>query len=258
MEPLGEYYTPLPTKELFSNLDETDLELRQKYQSTIEQLMYVMLGTRPDLAHTVGVLSIYSSNPSPDHICAALHAFGYLATSPAAALIFRKDQKDPPTPIYGYTDSNWGSDTETGKSTSGYVFFLSNTTFSWSSRRQETVAGSTMEAEYIVLYHASSNAVWINGFMSEISFPLLEPLEIISDNEAAIRVTSGEELSFKRAKHINIKYHAIQDHVSNNEIAVTQIDSEDNLADQLTKVLPREHFESHLNDLGFEPFYNLT
>ena len=86
-----------------------------------------------------------------------------------------------------------------------------------------------MEAEYIALYHASSHTVWINGFMSKISFPLPEPLEIIGDNKAATRVASGEELSFKRAKHINIKYHAIQDHVSNNKIVVTQIDSEDNL-----------------------------
>ena len=258
MEPLGDYFTPLPTKELSSNPDEADLELRQKYQSAIGQLMYVMLGTRPDLAHAVGVLSRYSSNPSPDHVCATLCTFGYLATSPAAALVFRKDQEDPPTPIYGYTDSNWGGDMETGKSTSGYVFFLSNAAFSWSSRRQEMVAGSMMEAEYIALYHASSHAAWINGFMSEIGFPLSEPLEIIGDNEAAIRVASGEELSFKRAKHINIKYHAIWDRVSNNEMVVTQIDSEDNLADQLTKVLSRECFESQSNDLGFEPFYDLT
>ena len=220
--------------------------------------MYVMLGTRPDLAHAVGALSRYSSNPSPDHIRTTLHTFGYLATSPAAALVFRKDQEDPPTLIYRYMDSNWGGDTETGKSTSGYVFFLSNAAFSWSSRRQETAAGSTMEAEYIALYHTSSHATWINGFMSEIGFPLSEPLEIIGDNEAAIRVASGEEPLFKRAKHINIKYHAIRDHVSNNEIVVTQINSEDNLADQLTKVLPRERFESQSNNLGFEPFYDLT
>ena len=115
-----------------------------------------------------------------------------------------------------------------------------------------------MEAEYIALYHTSSHAAWINSFMSKIGFPLSEPLEIIGNNEAAIRVASGEELSFKRAKHINIKYHAIRDRVSNNEIVVTQIDSEDNLADQLTKVLPRERFESQSNDLGFEPFYDLT
>ena len=115
-----------------------------------------------------------------------------------------------------------------------------------------------MEAEYITLYHTSSHAIWIKGFMSEIGFSLSEPLEIIGDNEAAIRVALGEEPLFKRAKHINIKYHAIWDHVSNNEIVVTQIDSEDNLVDQLTKVLPREHLESQLNDLGFEPFYDLA
>ena len=110
-----------------------------------------------------------------------------------------------------------------------------------------------MEVKYITLYYPLSHAVWVNHFMSKIRFPLLQPIEIIGNNKVAIRVASGEELLFKRAKHTNIKYHAIWDCVSNNKMVVTQIDSEANLVDQFTKVLPKEHFKSQLGNLGFEP-----
>ena len=114
-----------------------------------------------------------------------------------------------------------------------------------------------MEAEYIALYHASNHAVWVNGFMSEIGFPLQNPLKIYCDNEAAIRVASSEELTFKRSKHLNVKYHSIRDRVQNNEISVVKVASEDNLADQFTKILTKERFGSQSDSLGFEPYYEL-
>jgi hypothetical protein len=137
------------------------------------------------------------------------------------------------------------------------VFFISNAAFSWSSKRQDSPAGSTMEAEYIGLYNASNHAMWVNGFLSEIGFPLSKPLEIFCDNEAAIRIATGEELGFKRSKHINVRYHSIRDHVLKNEVMVSQVSSKENLADQFTKVLPRDHFISQSDDLGFEVFSDL-
>ena len=107
-----------------------------------------------------------------------------------------------------------------------------------------------MEAEYVVLYHAGLQAAWIGSFMDQLGFPLDRPLEVLCDNEAAISVANGGDLPFKKAKHMNVKYHKIKDYADFNELAVTKVTSEDNLADVLTKVLPKARFEA-LSDRFF-------
>jgi hypothetical protein len=109
-----------------------------------------------------------------------------------------------------------------------------------------------MEAEYIALYHAANHSAWVNGFMSEIGSPLEEPLEIHADNEASIKVASTDEMPFKRAKHIDIKYHKTRNRVLDNEIKIVQVSSDDNLADMFTKVLPLDRFDDQSDSLGFE------
>ena len=52
--------------------------------------------------------------------------------------------------LIGYNNSDWGGDDEQ-KSTTGYVFFLGNTTFSWSSKKQVIITLSTCEVEYITV-----------------------------------------------------------------------------------------------------------
>ena len=249
------YLTPLPTAELVKNtapIDSANPEDVRQYQSAIGQLMYIMLGTHPDLALTVGKLSRFSSNPSVDHIKAVKRAFGYLKNTQDSRLVLRRDLDDPPLPIYGFTDADWAGETDTARSTSGYVFFLSGAAFSWSSKRQEVTAGSTMEAEYIALYHGGHQAAWIINFMEELGFPLDHPLEVNCDNEAAIAVANGGELPFKRSKHINTKYHVIRDYVNANQLSVIKVTSEDNLADQFTKVLPRIRFYEQVKALGLD------
>ena len=254
--PIKEYETPLPTVELVPNLEPKELANPNDvhdYQSTIRQLMYIMLGTRPDLAYAVGKLSHFSSNPSADHMYAVVRTFGYLKKYAKCGLVYRKDDN----PVYGYTDSDWAGETATAKSTSGYVFFLSKTAFSWSSKQQEIIAASTMEAEYIGLFHASRQAVWIARFLEQIGFPLAGKLEVKCDNEATITVANSADVPFKKAKHLNTKYHIVQDFVKDNQIAVTKVSSEDNLADQLMKVLPHDWFYDQSSDLGLESIDSL-
>ena len=211
--------------------------------------MYIMLGTRPDIAHAVGILSRFSSNPSPDHIRAVNRTFGYLSNTQGTALCYRKT--DSPKPIYGYTDADWGGERETGRSTSGYVFFLSSAAISWSSKKQGVTATSTTEAEYIALFHGTLNAVWIG-------YPPEKAIDILCDNKAAVDIANGGDLPHDRTKHINVKYNRVRDHVASNEISVTQVKSEKNLADQFTKVLPRDRFNNLSDALGFEPLDQLS
>jgi len=56
-----------------------------------------------------------------------------------------------------YTDSDWVGDVETRKSTSGYVFYLGSTIFSWSSKKQQIVALSTAD----VATNCATQAIWL-------------------------------------------------------------------------------------------------
>lgn len=90
-------------------------------------LMYVMLGTRPDLAFSVLVISRYSSNPDASYWQAVKQVFWYIKGSLSSQLIFRG-------PLLPYTNTDWVEDYDTQRSTSGYVFNVGSGAISWFSK----------------------------------------------------------------------------------------------------------------------------
>ena len=210
-----------------------------------------MLGTHPDLAHAVGMLSRFSSNPSPTHLKAMLRTFGYLQNTNDTALCFKKANE--PSSILWFTDVDWAGDNSDARSTSGYVFFLSEAAFSWSSKKQDVTASSTMESEYTGLYYATLNAAWLYMLMDQIGFQVSSPINILCDNQAAIDIVNGGEISHKCSKHMNVKFHRVRDHIRLNETSVTKVDTKFNIADQFTKVLPKDRFSVLSDSLGFHP-----
>jgi len=88
--------------------------------------------------------------------------------------------------LLGYSDSDWGGDVESRKSTSGYVFQLANGPVSWSSKRQKTVALSFCEAEYMALTEATKEAVWMRGLLKELGLEGFDSVTIRMDNQGPI------------------------------------------------------------------------
>src|SRR5438045_5288626 len=104
-----------------------------EYQQAVGSIMYMMLGTRPDLAFMVSTLSKYCSNPTPEHSIAVQRALRYLWKTSKIGITYNGQQNpavteviDGPisTGITGFTDSDWAGDKDTQKSTSGYIFLL--------------------------------------------------------------------------------------------------------------------------------------
>ena len=118
--------------------------------------MYLMLGTRPNLAYSVGKLASFLSNPSSHHIRALDQVLHYLSCTPSYHLNWWPDGDDI-KPLR-YTDANHAGNFSNRKSIGGYFFQVSGTVFSWSSKKQSTIATSTTEAEYIALYMGSQQA----------------------------------------------------------------------------------------------------
>nr|CAN65784.1 hypothetical protein VITISV_026900 [Vitis vinifera] len=115
--------------------------------------------------------------------------------------------------VVGYTDSNFAGYVDSRKSTSGYIFILAGGAISWRSVKQILTATSTMEAEFISCFKATSH---------------------------------GNNKSGSQSKHINIKYLAIRERVKEKKMVIEHISTELMIVDPLTKGMPLLKFKDHV------------
>ena len=113
--------------------------------------------------------------------------------------------------------------------------------FSWSSKKEPTMATSTMEAEYIAIYLAAQQAMWVCQFYMQIGLELNKPIAIYSDSQTALNVVKVEQMH-KVSKCLDVKYHSIHKQVKCKEIKLIRIKMEFNQAKILTKSLPAKWF----------------
>ena len=99
--------------------------------------------------------------------------------------------------VTGYTDASFQTDKDDSKSQSGFVFKVNGGAASWKSSKQETLADSTTEAEYIAASEAAKEGVWIKKFLIEFGvFPnASSPLDLYCDNSGAIAKVRSQEIT---------------------------------------------------------------
>ena len=242
--PLPEGYNPSP------NQSPADPSLRSKFQQVIGSLLYIMLGTRPDIAFAVTKLSQYAANPSQDHLNRALYICRYLAGTADYALVYNGPGDEG---LMAYADSDWASDPTTRKSTTGYMAKLAGGIFSWNSRAQKTVALSSTEAEYMSLSDTCRQLVWVRSLVSKLGIKLA-PIPLFGDNQGSIFLASNP-VQEKRIKHIDLRYHFIRDIIQSKQVELFFIEGASNPADMFTKNLGHIKFLKFREQLGLE-FYS--
>eukprot|EP00253_Pinus_taeda_P027400 PITA_27400 len=140
--------------------------------------------------------------------------------------------------LAGYTDSNWAGCASDRKSTSGYCFWLGSAVVSWFSRKQQSVALSSADAEYMATSLASCEAIKLRKMLFGLFGQPLRPSMIYCDNQSCIKLTENP-VFHDRSKHIGIKYHFIRDYVQKGAVKLEYIPTDEQVADILTKALPR-------------------
>jgi len=139
------------------------------------------------------------------------------------------------------------------KSTSGYMVKLGDSLINWTSRKQHSVALSTCEAEYIALSSASQECVWMRRMLRDLGQHIDEPTPIKSDNMSGISWADGEKIPWKRAKHIDVRFHYVRELINLREVEIGYVPTHENDADILTKPLGRVAFRTILDRIGIEP-----
>ncbi|KAK1664533.1 hypothetical protein QYE76_052692 [Lolium multiflorum] len=183
-----------------------------------------------------------------EHWTAVKNILKYLKRTKDMFLCYGGDQE---LVVTSYTDASWNTDPDDSKSQSGYVFILNGAAVSWASSKQCTVAKSSTESEYIAASEASSEAVWMKRFIVELGVvpSALDPFVIYCDNMGAI-ANAQEPRSHKRLKHIKLRYHSIREYIEDGEVKICKVHTDLNVADPLTKALPRAKHDQHQNAMG--------
>ncbi|KAJ9551775.1 hypothetical protein OSB04_015820 [Centaurea solstitialis] len=221
------------------------------YASAIGSIMYAMLCTRPDVAYSVSVTSRYQQNPGEPHWVAVKNILKYLRRTKEMFLVFGGTEDE--ISVTGYSDASFQTDRDDFRSQSVYVFTLNAGAISWKSSKQDTIADSTTEAEYIAASDAAKEAVWLRNFLLDLRVvaSISRPIDIFCDNSGAV-AQAKEPREHHKSRHVLRKYHLIREIIGRGDVRICKIPTEDNVADPLTKPLARVKHEAHANSIGMQ------
>lgn len=222
---------------------------RLRYLSIVGALGYLSNTTRIDIAYAVNMLQRNANNPTNVHMKCAINVIKYLKGTSDYGLVFRTSDTTTPFQITGYSDADFGGDKSTRKSTSGSVIMLNGNIVAWSSKKQPTVALSTMESEYVALVNASTDMLWIKSWLLEVlPTAVIPPMLIWCDNQSTVHIL-GKDNRHATTKHMDIKLHFIRNHINDGTINVRWISTVDQVADLLTKTIGSNRFQTLVSKL---------
>jgi hypothetical protein len=228
----------------------TDSEKHQMadkpYRPILGSIMWGLLATRPDLSFAVSLLSRFQANPGITHWNALMHVIGYIKNTLDYGLTYFHDAELTPL---AYADADYGGCRVTKRSTSGYVFIMSGGPVTWSSKRQATVALSTVEAEYVAMSRCAQQMKWMQSWLDEVDIKYNVPGIIKGDSRGGIALTKNTK-DHRKVKHIDIRHHFIRDLVKSGAITIEKVPSAENPADLFTKPLSRDHHHKFLQVLN--------
>ena len=192
----GQNLSPRPSSEL-----QQDVVAIRHYMSLVGGLRYVADCTRFDTAYCAGQLARYLNDPGEEHYAAAKQCYLYLKGTANYWLVLGGLNS---TSLIGHCDSD-GMSTYGNKPIMGYTFQFNNSLISWSSKRGTLVTLSVTEAELYALAYASTEAIYLKSFISEVLNTQLEPILINTDSESTWKIIkTPEEQHTQRTKHFEI------------------------------------------------------
>jgi hypothetical protein len=209
-----------------------------QYRRLVRSLRY-LAHTRSDLAFSVGYVSRFMQRPTTEHQQAVKRIICYVAGTLDHGLYYPRCLGE--AHLIGYSNSDHAGDIDISKSTSRILFFFGKILVSWQLVKQQVVALSSCEVEYMAASTASTQALWLVRLLGDLLGRDTGVVDLRVDSKSALALVKN--LVFhERSKHIRMRYHFIRGCLEKWSFKACYINTKDQLADLLTKPLGRIKF----------------
>lgn len=214
------------------------------FKEMVGSLLYLVTGTRPDIAHAVSLAS-RTSRPTIEHKNKLKRILRYLKGTSDYGICFRWE-KNPQ--LHGYSDADYAMDNVTRRSTTGFCITFGNAPISWKCQRQGIVTLSSTEAEYVAGCDLVKELIPIRSIFIDLKQISNEPTKVFIDNRSTIKIATSPA-SQQRTKHIDVREKWLTEHVAKKNITIEHIKGSEQKADFLTKALHKTKFINNRNQL---------
>ncbi|RVW30950.1 Retrovirus-related Pol polyprotein from transposon RE1 [Vitis vinifera] len=184
------------------------------YRGMIGSLLY-LTASRPDIMYSICLCARFQSCPKESHLSAVKRILRYLKGIMDIGLWYPKGDNFE---LIGYLDADFAGCKVERKSTSDTCHFLGHSLVSWHSKKQNSIALSTAEAEYIAAGLYCAQILWMKQTLSDFNL-IFEHVPIKCDNTSAINI-SKNLVQHSRTKHIEIRHHFLRDHAQKGDITL--------------------------------------
>jgi hypothetical protein len=211
--------------QLSDSADEAD---QHEYRAIVGALIY---------AHAVNMTSRYMTKATQTHMRASKKVLKYMrGTSEYGLRYDNNNNRDDRATVSAYCDSDWAGDKEDRRSTTGYCTFMNGNLINWNTRKQQTVALSSAEAELMAVTEAVKEMMWLKEMLKEMKWSVTLPSIIYSDNQPAVHMTHND-VSQDRSKHIATRHFFVREGIDGGEHDVKWVSTDRQIADIFTKCL---------------------
>ena len=204
----------------------------ERYRRLVGKLNYLIV-TRPDIAHSINVVSQYMSAPMVDHWVAIEQILCYLKRASGRGILYSNRGHNK---IECFTDADWAGSKEDRRSTSGYYVFVGGNLVSWKSKKQEVVSCSSVKSEYRAMTRSVCEIMWLHQLLMEIGIETPFPTKLWCDNQVALHIAFNS-VFHERNKHIKIDCHFVHEKIQLGLISTRYVKTGEQLGDIFTKAL---------------------
>lgn len=222
-------------------------DLAHAYRKVVGELTYLATCSRPDIAQAVQRLAQQCACAELRHFAAAKRLLRYLKGTKSLRIHYGNPNVDHSP--HAFTDSDWATCPANRVSVTGYVWFFYGGPIAHASKKQQTLALSSTEAEYMALAACVQEGLWLQSALRSLRQAFNPPFIIHADNTGAVSLSSNP-VNHPRTKHIDVRYHFLREHVTKGEFTPRWIPTQRNVADILTKPLARASFQGHRTGLS--------
>lgn len=212
----------------------------QKTMASLAGKLLFLHWSRPELGNPIREVSRHMTEGTEEALKQAMRIRDYVVATRNRGRIIRPNRqwngsdRDIELVIRGMSDSNYATDQETRKSTTGIIVYLEETVVASRSAGQNSAALSVTEAEWSAAIAAMQSMIHVQNIVESLGFKVKKPMILQVDNKGAVDLANGFSVG-GRSKHFDVKVHYARELKRVGLLRVVHIPGDMNQSDILTK-----------------------